>query len=47
MTLTKAKEIREKYNKDPVLENIRPLAEEYDVSDAIIYCIIKNYSWKE
>lgn len=47
MTLEGAKEIRVKYKSNPCGKQVKLLASEYGVSDATIYLIIQNKTWKE
>src|ERR1044071_139891 len=47
MTLETAIEVRKKHEESPCYSTILNLAEEYGVSDATIYMIIQNKTWKE
>lgn len=47
MTIENAKEIRIKHKQSPCYSTISNLANEYGVSDASIYLIIQNKTWKE
>jgi hypothetical protein len=47
MTIENAREIRKKYSQSPCHIEILNLAEDYGVSDATIYLIIQNKTWKE
>lgn len=47
MTIENAREIRIKHMKSPCYSTILNLAKEYGVSDASIYLIIQNKTWKE
>lgn len=47
MTIENAREIRIKHGQSPCYSNILNLAKEYGVSDASIYLIVQNKTWKE
>ena len=47
MTLDGAREIRKQYKLHPSYSSILRLAKEFDVSDATIYLIVQNKTWKE
>lgn len=47
MTIENAREIRVKHSQSPCFSTIVSLAQEYGVSDATIYLIVQNKTWKE
>lgn len=47
MTLEGAREMRDAYKESPCYSTIIKLAKQYDVSDATVYLIIQNKTWKE
>jgi transcription elongation factor Elf1 len=47
MTIEKAREVRTKYAELPCYKTILNLSSEYGVSDASVYLIVQNKTWKE